>query len=192
MLALFASTAGLLVGSPLRVPASSRTVAPCMISDIVTTAVGLQGPVMYWGADGVALGHEESDIKGYDNFGKLCGALTSFGLVDALKGPGPFTVFAPTDAAIEAFTGEITADILKYHVVPGKVMFSSITGDLKTLQGSTLTYGRRFRKTFLDNAMVGISSSGASKGQVYPVDVECTNGVIHAIDVVLVPGAYKP
>lgn len=162
-----------------------------MAEDIMATAAKLQGPVIFWGSDGVKVGKEESDIKGYDNFGKFCAAVEKAGLTATLKGPGPFTVFAPTDAAFADFKGEATPDILKYHVVPGKVPLSAIQGDLKTVEGSTLKYGRRFRKTFLDYAMVGITSSGASKGQVYPVDVECSNGLIHAIDVVLVPGAYK-
>lgn len=47
------------------------------------------------------------------------------------------------------------ADVLKYHVVPGKFLSSQITGDLKTLQGKSLTYQRKFRKTFVDDAIVG-------------------------------------
>ena len=161
-----------------------------MAGDIMETAASLQGPVIFWGSDGATMGKEESDIKGYDNFSKFVAAVKAAGLEQTLKG-GTFTVFAPTDAAFADFKGEATADILKYHVVEGKVPLSAIQGDLKTVQGSSLKYGRRFRKTFLDYAMVGISSSGASKGQVYPVDVECSNGLIHAIDTVLVPGTYK-
>lgn len=186
-------TSGLAVGS---VPATRRVSAfrssIVMADDIVTTAASLEGPVIFWGSDGVLKGYEESDIKGYDNFGKFVAAVEKAGLTDTLKGAGPFTVLAPTDAAFDDFKGEVTADILKYHVIPGKVPLSSITGDQETVQGGKLTYGRRFRKTFLDSAMVGITSSGASKGQVYPVDVECSNGLIHAIDCVLVPGEFVP
>merc|ERR1712094_110970 len=63
------------------------------------------------------------------------------------------------------FQGTVTADILKYHVVEGKITSDAISGDLKTLQGDSLKYGRRFRKTFLDGAMVGNKSAGPSKSQ---------------------------
>lgn len=178
--------------APTGLRAAVRSSNVVMAEDIVTTLTKLQGPVIYWGSEGTLSGHEESDIKGYDNFGSLCGAVVKAGLADTLKGPGPFTVFAPTDAAVADFKGEITADILKYHVVAGKVKLADIQGPLKTVQGNSLFYGRRFRKTFLDSAMIGITSSGASKGQVYPSDVECSNGIVHAIDCVLVPGAYVP
>jgi uncharacterized surface protein with fasciclin (FAS1) repeats len=170
-----------------RQPAVASSTGLRMAADISSTVAELQGPVMYWGSAGVLLGHEESDIKGYDNFTKLTAALKATGLADTLSKGGPYTVFAPTDKAFDDFKGEVTADILKNHVVEGKVSLTSITGDLKAISGKTLKYGRRFRKTFLDEAMVGIVSAGASKGQTYPCDVECSNGVIHAIDVVLVP-----
>jgi uncharacterized surface protein with fasciclin (FAS1) repeats len=189
MIAGLAVSSGLMVGSaPGRSAVRASTVN---MANIVDTAKSLQGPVVFWGADGPAIGKEESDIRGYDNFEKFVKAVTDAGLAGALSGPGPFTVFAPTDAAFADFTGEITADILKNHVVPGVLKVDQITGDLTTLQGSKLIYGRRFRKTFLDYAMVGIVSSGPSKGQVYPCDVKCDNGIIHSIDTILVPGAYK-
>mmetsp|Transcript_12386 Transcript_12386/g.32381 ORF Transcript_12386/g.32381 Transcript_12386/m.32381 type:complete len:200 (+) Transcript_12386:66-665(+) len=191
LLASFAAASGLVVG---KAPAARRVSVRSniqMADDIVTTLSKLEGPVIFWGSEGVLSGHEESDIKGYDNFDALVGAIEKAGLADTLKG-GEFTVLAPTNAAVAEFKGEITADILKYHVLPGKVPLSAIDKDQATVQGNTLIYGRRFRKTFLDSAMVGITSSGASKGQVYPVDVECSNGLIHAIDCVLVPGAFTP
>merc|ERR1711924_330759 len=111
-------------------------------------------------------------MGGYDNFGKFVAALKDAGLDKTLSGAGPYTVFAPSDQAFEDFQGTVTADILK------------------TLQGDSLKYGRRFRKTFLDGAMVGNKSAGPSKSQNWPCDVECSNGVIHSIDKVLAPGAY--
>ena len=161
-----------------------------MASDIVATASTLQGPELFWGSEGVELGHEESDIKGYDNFGKFVDALKSAGLDKTLSGGGPFTVFAPTDAAFDDYQGKVTADVLKYHVVEGKIATSAISADLKTLEGKSLKYGRRFRKTFLDGAMVGNKSAGPSKSQNFPCDVECSNGLIHSIDMVLTPGGY--
>ncbi|KAJ1638211.1 FAS1 domain-containing protein [Pavlovales sp. CCMP2436] len=180
---------------PARAPSSRVVRANAMMADdIIVTATSLQGPVIFWGSEGVLVGKEESDIKGYDNFGKFVAAVESAGLTATLKGAGPFTVFAPTDAAFADFggvpAGMTLADVLKYHVVSGKMSTSDISGDLKTVQGNSLTYGRRFRKTFLDYAKVGIESEGASKGGNYPKDIECSNGMIHAIDCIMVPGAY--
>ncbi|CAN0433188.1 unnamed protein product [Discosporangium mesarthrocarpum] len=158
-----------------------------MAGDILSTAETLNGPILYWGSEGATMGKEESDIKGYDNFTKFTAAVKDAGLADTLSGGGPYTVFAPVDSAFDDYTGELSATVLKNHIVEGKVTHAQIQGDLNTLAGKTLTYGRRFRKTFLDEAMVGIYSAGASKGQVFPVDVECSNGILHAIDVVLAP-----
>jgi uncharacterized surface protein with fasciclin (FAS1) repeats len=183
---------GLMVGTTaprVQVRSSANVV---MASDIITTVKGLQGPVVYWGADGPTQGHEESDVKGYDNFGTFIQAVEQAGLTSALQGPGPLTVLVPTDAAFAEFKGTLTADILKYHCIPGKVSIGSISGNQKTLQGNDLTYRRYVRKTFLDDAMMGITSAGASKGQQFPCDVECTNGLVHAIDCVLTPGYVMP
>jgi uncharacterized surface protein with fasciclin (FAS1) repeats len=188
MLGGLAVSQALLVGTPMS--RTTRVAAPQM-ADIMETAAGLTGPVVFWGADGVALGHEESDVRGSDDFGTFVAAVAAAGLTDALKGPGPFTVLMPTDAAFAEFKGELTADLLKYHVIPGKVATGSVGADLETLQGSSLTYRRYVRKTFLDNAIIGVTSAGASKGQNYPVDVACDNGVIHAIDIVLEPGTFS-
>jgi len=192
LLSSFAVASALVVSSmPTRVT-SSRSMASkiSMNMDIMSTAASLRGPDIFWGADGVAQGYEESDIKGQDNFGKFCQAVSAAGLDQTLRS-GEYTVFVPTDAAFDDFKGTMTADILKYHVVPGRVPSGSISGDLQTLNGASLTYRRYVRKTFLDNAMIGISSAGASKGQNYPTDVQCSNGLIHAIDMVLVPGEFS-
>jgi len=158
-------------------------------ANIVETLKTLQGPGICWGSAGVPLGHEENEIKEYDNFDKLVAAVAKAGLADALSGPGPFTVFAPTNSAFDGVKGEATADILKYHVVPGKVTYAQITGDLKTLQGESLTYSRKFRKTFVDDAIVG-QEDNFGGGSKFPKDIVCDNGVIHAIGSVLLPG-YK-
>merc|ERR1712100_560634 len=130
---------------------------------------------------GVALGHDEADIKGYDNFDQLASALSSNG-VD-LSG-GEYTLLAPANSAFDKHNTEvgtpITADVLKYHVIEGQ----------KTINGGTLTYYRKSRKNWLDYAIIGLKSEGPSKSSNWPADVECDNGIIHAIDTVLVPGAY--
>merc|ERR1712094_116181 len=79
----------------------------------------------------------------------------------------------------------------KYHVIEGKKTMDALNSDQKTLNGGTLTYYRKFRKNWLDYAIIGLKSEGPSKSSNWPSDVQCDNGVIHAIDTVLVPGAYE-
>merc|ERR1711990_1017820 len=106
-------------------------------------------------------------MGGYDNFGKLCAAIDSMGLKDTLS-----------------------ADILKYHVIEGKVTQASIAGNQKCL-GGELFYRRFARKTWLDDAIIGLKSEGPSKSSNWPSDVECSNGLIQAVDTVLVPGRFE-
>jgi uncharacterized surface protein with fasciclin (FAS1) repeats len=119
------------------------------------------------------------------NFKTLATALTAAGLVDTLKGPGPFTVFAPTDAAfakvpkadLDALLkdkAKLTA-VLTYHVVPGKVMAKDVkAGQVKTVQGSMLTISTA-NGVMVDNA------------KVTATDIAADNGVIHVIDTVVMP-----
>jgi uncharacterized surface protein with fasciclin (FAS1) repeats len=114
------------------------------------------------------------------SFNTLVAAVKAAGLVDTLKGPGPFTVFAPTDEAF-AKIPKATLDkaalskILTYHVVSGKVMAADVkAGKVKTVNGQELTV-----KT--DG---GVMVDGA---KVVATDVAATNGVIHVIDTVMLP-----
>jgi uncharacterized surface protein with fasciclin (FAS1) repeats len=119
------------------------------------------------------------------NFKTLVTALKEAGLVDTLKGPGPFTVFAPTDEAFAkipkadldkllANKAKLTA-VLTYHVVSGKVMSADIKGGkVKTVQGEQLTLATKGGVT-------------VNKAKVVSADVAADNGVIHAIDTVLMP-----
>ncbi len=119
------------------------------------------------------------------SFKTLASALSEKGLVEALKGDGPFTVFAPTDAAFQAlplkerialYRGADTLEqTLLYHVVAGTVMAADITDGMtvETLQGGTLTFG-------VEGGSVTVNGVPVSKA-----DVEATNGVIHVIDSVL-------
>jgi uncharacterized surface protein with fasciclin (FAS1) repeats len=152
----------------------------------MATASSLDGPAMVWGSEGVMVGKEENDFKCYDSFGKFVAAVKAAGLEGALKGPGPFTVFAPVDSAFDAYKKPMTAELLKYHVVPGKLMASAISSNLPTLNGKPITVSRKFRKTFVDDAIVG-QSDNFGGGSSYPTDVMCDNGVIHAISLVLDP-----
>ena len=119
------------------------------------------------------------------NFKTLVAAVQAAGLVDTLKGPGPFTVFAPTDEAFakipKATLDGLLADkaaltkVLTYHVVPGKVMTSDVrAGKVKTVQGSELTV------TTTGGVMV-------DNAKVTATDIAADNGVIHVIDTVVMP-----
>jgi len=119
------------------------------------------------------------------NFKTLVTALKEAGLVDTLKSPGPFTVFAPTDEAFakipKADLDKLLANkaklkaVLAYHVVSGKVMAADIkAGKVKSVQGEQLTLATK------GGVMV-------NKAKVVSADVAADNGVIHAIDTVLMP-----
>jgi uncharacterized surface protein with fasciclin (FAS1) repeats len=120
------------------------------------------------------------------SFKTLAAALEAAGLVETLKGTGPFTVFAPTDAAFAKLpAGTVDAllkdkakltQILTYHVVPGRVMASDVAKltSAKTVQGGSV--GIRTDK--------GVMIDGAT---VVKADVAASNGVIHVIDTVLMP-----
>ena len=123
------------------------------------------------------------------SFTTLAAAVTAAGLVPTLKGAGPFTVFAPTDAAfaklpagtVEALLADIPklTAILTYHVVAGKVMAS----DVMTMNGkeAATVNGAAIKIAATD----GVKLNGAST--VVKTDIECTNGVIHVIDTVIMP-----
>lgn len=131
------------------------------------------------------------------NFKTLATALTAAGLVDTLKGPGPFTVFAPTDAAfakLPAGTVETLlkepkgklAEILKYHVISGKVMAADVLKlngqKVKTVQGAEITVQ-------VAGGMVVLVDATGQKVNVVTTDIAASNGVIHVIDAVLLPTA---
>jgi uncharacterized surface protein with fasciclin (FAS1) repeats len=136
-----------------------------------------------------ALGVQAKDIVetavAAGDFKTLATALGAAGLVDTLKGKGPFTVFAPTDAAFAKIPkadldallkdkAKLTA-VLTYHVVPGRVMAADVkAGSVKTVQGSNLT----------------VTTAGGVKvnnANVVKTDIVASNGVIHVIDTVVIP-----
>lgn len=120
-----------------------------------------------------------------DSFKTLATTLQAAGLVDTLKGKGPFTVFAPTDEAFAKIPkadldallkdkAKLTA-VLTYHVVPGKVMAKDVkAGNVKTVQGSDITLATKG----------GVTVNNA---KVVSADVGASNGLIHVIDTVLTP-----
>jgi len=125
------------------------------------------------------------------NFKTLAAALTAAGLVDTLKGTGPFTVFAPTDDAfaklpdgtVDALLKDVPKlkGILTYHVVSGKVMAADVMKmdgkSAKTVNGAELKIGTQG----------GVKLNG--NVHVTKTDIDCSNGVIHVVDAVLMPPA---
>lgn len=136
-------------------------------------------------------GHEMDLVDtaaGNDAFETLVAAVTAAGLVDTLKGEGPFTVFAPTDEAFAALPEGTVENLLKpenkeqlvailtYHVVPGKVASTDLTDDMTatTVQGGTVTID-------LDNGVM------VNDATVVTADIMASNGIIHVIDKVILP-----
>jgi uncharacterized surface protein with fasciclin (FAS1) repeats len=144
-----------------------------------------------------AFAGEKKDIVdtavGAGSFKTLVAAVKAADLVDTLKGEGPFTVLAPTDEAF-AKLPEGTVEsllkpenkakliaILKYHVIAGKVLAAAVVKldgqNVKTVEGST--------------AKVAVKDGGVTinNAKVVKTDIDCTNGVIHVIDTVILPPA---
>lgn len=126
---------------------------------------------------------------GAGQFKTLVAAVEAAGLVDTLKGDGPFTVFAPSDEAFAKLPDGTVEDLLKpenkdklvailtYHVVPGKIMSGDISGktsEVKTVQGDTLNV----------DATDGVK---VDEAKVVKADIDASNGVIHVIDTVVMP-----
>ncbi|MGL4238983.1 fasciclin domain-containing protein [Tabrizicola sp.] len=124
-----------------------------------------------------------------DDFSTLVAALSAADLVETLQGDGPFTVFAPTNAAFEALPAGTVENLLKpenkdqlvkiltYHVVPGNVTSDQLAGqrlDVATVQGQTVHIDGR-------------SGVKVNKSRVTTADIAASNGVIHVIDMVLLP-----
>lgn len=164
----------------------------------VALALGLAAPM-------AVAGHHEGDKSKHEQakgdivetavaagqFETLAAALSAAGLVDTLKGEGPFTVFAPTDAAFAALPPGTVEDLLKpankdkltailtYHVVPGRYPSSRVAGidQAATVNGDTVDISAAGGRVMVDGA------------NVVTADIAATNGVIHVVDKVLMPGS---
>jgi uncharacterized surface protein with fasciclin (FAS1) repeats len=144
-------------------------------------------------ASTVAMAGQQNDIVDTaieaGSFQTLTKAIEAAGLVNTLKGPGPFTVFAPTDAAFANLPAGTLEELLKpenkgklvsiltYHVVPGKVMASDVAtmDSAKPVNGESLSITKSGDGVMVNNA------------HVFKTDIVCSNGVIHVIDAVLLP-----
>ena len=123
------------------------------------------------------------------DFTTLAAALQAGGLIDTLKGDGPFTVFAPTDAAFAKLPAGTVESLLKpenkdqlvailtYHVVPGKVKASKVVGmdSAPTANGGELAIRVEGENVFVNDS------------RVVATDIEASNGVIHVVDTVILP-----
>lgn len=125
--------------------------------------------------------------SGNEDFSTLVAAVGAAGLVETLQGEGPFTVFAPTNAAFAALPAglvdklllpenkDLLVKILTYHVVAGKVMSTDVmAGEVASVEGQNITI----------TTEGGVKVNGAN---VVTVDIEASNGVIHVIDAVILP-----
>ena len=148
---------------------------------------------------GPAFGSDKKDIvdtaAGADGFKTLVAAVKAAGLVETLKGDGPFTVLAPTDEAFAKLPAGTVETLLKpenkdklvalltYHVIPGKVMKATVATldgkSVKTVQGSPVKIS------------VGDAGVMVNNAKVVATDIDCTNGVIHVIDTVIMPTAKE-
>ena len=148
------------------------------------------GVVMALGGSASAQGKDIVDTAvAAGQFTTLAAALKAAGLVETLKGTGPFTVFAPTDAAFAKLPKGTVEELLKpenrakltailtYHVVSGKVMAADVVKvkDAKTIQGGSIMVNASGGKVMVDSA------------NVVKADIGASNGVIHVVDTVLMP-----
>jgi len=157
----------------------------CFKAIVLSAAVAFSGAIAA-GEYGMKKDIVDTAVSAED-FNTLVTAVQAAGLVDTLKGDGPFTVFAPTDAAfakipasdLEALLAdkEALTAVLTYHVVPGKVMAADVMGlsTASTVQGSNVDIQIVDGGVKIDNA------------NVVQTDIETSNGVIHVIDTVILP-----
>ena len=164
----------------------NRSIARFLAATVAVLAIS-------FGVSTIANGGSHKDIVDTametGSFHTLGKALHAAGLVETLKGEGPFTVFAPTDEAFERLPAGTLEDLLKpenkekltailtYHVVPSKVMASEVANmdSAETVNGQSLTISKNGESVMVDNA------------QIVQTDIICSNGVIHVIDNVVLP-----
>ena len=132
-------------------------------------------------------------VAGNPEFSTLLAAVEAAGLAETLSGDGPFTVFAPTDAAfaelpagtldtlLQPENKDQLAAILTYHVVPAEVMAADVeAGDVPTVNSAPFTIA-------LDGEAVAITDGQGNQANVIETDIDASNGVVHVIDAVLLP-----
>ncbi|HEU0213394.1 MAG TPA: fasciclin domain-containing protein [Jiangellaceae bacterium] len=134
-------------------------------------------------------------VAGNPEFSTLLAAVEAAGLAETLSGDGPFTVFAPTDAAfaelpagtldtlLQPENQDQLTSILTYHVVPAEVMAADVeAGEVPTVNSAPFTVA-------LDGEAVAITDGQGNQANVIETDIDASNGVVHVIDSVLLPAA---
>ena len=163
------------------------------LTSLIFAAAVVAAPMTAFAGDMNKMDSSKKDIVdtavAAGSFKTLATALEAAGLVDTLKGPGPFTVFAPTDAAFAKLPAGTVEGLLKdkpkltailtYHVVPGNVKAADVVklDSAKTVNGQSVAIKVVDGKVIVDNATVTTA------------DIEASNGVIHVIDTVLLPAS---
>jgi len=180
-----AAAAPVAAAAPAAAAPVAAAAAPAAGGSLVDVLAGLEGPGQVWGADGIAVGKEEADLKGYDNFNLFVDRLRSTGVANDLAGAGPFTVFAPTNVAVETYEknfGPFDAACCQTHIVNGLVASSAVgTADLSNIGGKPLVYKRAFRKDFVNDVIIGEKTFGLYSD--FPTDVQTSNGVVHSVGI---------
>lgn len=150
-------------------------------ANVVTADVQADNGVIHV-IDKVLMPPDIVDMAGYAGLTSLAGALGSAGLVSTLQGAGPFTVFAPSNAAFAALpsvpTGQALVDVLTYHVLSGQTLANALPVSAQTLSGATAS-------TLGQSVIFG--SGKINQANITVTDIKVTNGVIHLIDSVIVP-----
>lgn len=164
---------------------------------LLTAAAGAAGTLLAaCGGGDDDLGDIVAVAQATPDFSILVEAIAAAGLVDTLKSSGPFTVFAPTNAAFAAALVELSltkeqllaserlADILTYHVVSGRVLKADVPVgvDIPTVLGAT--------ETFQIGSDLAITDEAGRVANITSTDVLASNGVIHVIDKVILPSAF--
>lgn len=166
-----------------------RTAMSSILTILVVMGMGCHGHGTREGAEQAATMDIVDMAVAAGDFNTLVTAVKAADLVSTLKSPGPFTVFAPTDAAfaklpagtlgslLQPENKQKLASILTYHVVPGKVMAADVVKltTAKTVNGQSLSIHTSGGRVMVDQAMV------------IQTDIKCSNGVIHVIDAVVLP-----
>ena len=159
--------------------------------DIIPALGSMEGPSYTYGHYAALEGKKPTDVKGYDNFDFFRALVEQTECAKFISGNGPYTVFAPTNSAIEAFDGAFDEDVIKSHFVDRDIYTDEFEdGELETMSGHKLKVKKKFRKIYVDQAIIG-QLDNHSGGTPYPTNVICKNGVIHTINTVLEPG-WKP
>jgi len=186
MIAGVAVSSALMVGAP---KVQTTRVSSPMMAAIADTLATIEGPDLYWEEKGPLQNpmKEESDFKEFDTFSQFLDACSANG-VDLNQ--ADITVFAPSNKACDEFIsvyGPLTKAVCEYHIVKGIVNTDSLgSASLATVEGSTITYRRMFRKDFIDNAFCAVKASPPRTS--YAGNIKADNGLIHMVNEVIYPG----